>query len=190
MRQRQMILWYFGAMAALGAGLSAAGEVESGAQAVSLTVSEHADHAVALEAACLIPRSTPAVWRALSDYDHLAEFIPFLTESRIIRVTPEGKMLRQRGKATLLVFHRRFDVTFLVTEAAPREIHFEAVAGDFRRFTGSWHLEARPGGTFVRHEVEIQPKFYMPVWLMRVVERYVMLKSMHAVIARCLAAPT
>ncbi len=189
MRLRRMIVWCLGAMAALSAGANTAGGVELGAQAVSLAVSEHTDHAVALEAACLIPRSTPAVWHVLSDYDHLAEFIPFLTESRVIRHEPGVTILRQKGRATLLVFHRRFEVTFRVTETDASHIRFEAIEGDFQRFTGSWHLEARPGGTFVRHEVELRPKFYMPVWVMRVVERYVMLKSMHAVIARCLAAP-
>jgi len=165
-----------------------AARVELGAQAVSLTVSEHPGRVVALHAECLIPRSKPAVWRVLSDYDHLAEFVPFLTESRVIRHEPGVKILRQKGRATLLIFHRHFEVTFRVTETDASHIRFEAIEGDFQRFIGSWHLEERSGGTFVRHEVELQPKFYMPIWVMRVVERYVMLKSMDAVIARCLAA--
>ena len=165
-----------------------AARAELGAQAVSLTVSEHPGRAVTLHAECLIPRSKPAVWRVLSDYDRPAEFVPFLTESRIIREEPGVKILRQKGRATLRIFHRHFEVTFRVTETDASRIRFKAIEGDFQRFIGSWHLEERSGGTFVRHEVELQPKFYRPTWIMCMVERYVMLKSMDAVIARYLAA--
>ena len=68
------------------------------------------------------------------------------------------------------------------------DIHFTAIEGDFQRFAGSWRLQAQAGVTRVTHTVEIQPAFFAPHWLIRLLERRVMLDSIAGVIRRCQAA--
>jgi len=117
--------------------------IEVGSHPVSVTLEEQGA-TVIIAAECLIPREPQAVWRILSDYDHLQEFVPFLTSSRVIGREADALILRQEGRAGLLGFQRRFTVTFRVQERPPSDIRFDSVAGDFTRFSGRWHLERRP----------------------------------------------
>ena len=164
----------------------ASAAVESGVYPVSVTFSETGEGAVAIKAECAIPRPAESVWRVISDYDHLAEFVPSLTESRIVRREGAIQILHQRGRARFLFFRRAFSVTFRVEETPPREIRFEAFEGDFKQFKGSWRLEAHPEGTLVRHEVVLEPAFFVPRWILRAMERHILLTSMRAIIRRCM----
>ena len=69
------------------------------------------------------------------------------------------------------------------------EIRFEAVEGDFNRFSGRWRLDPASGGIHIRYEAEIQPRFFVPAWILRITERYMLLSSLKAVIGRCLKSP-
>jgi ribosome-associated toxin RatA of RatAB toxin-antitoxin module len=137
-------------------------------------------------AECVIPRPQAEVWKVLTDYDHLVEMVPFLTESRVIGEEDGATLLAQAGRGGLWVFQRRFTVVFRIEETPTSHITFQAVRGDFRRFEGFWHLERRPEGTFVSHQVEVVPAFYVPRWAMRVVARHLMSRSLEGVIRRCL----
>ena len=109
-------------------------------------------------------------------------------QRRVIGQEGGAILLRQDGAVNLLILSRRFTVTFRVTEQPMRDIVFDAIAGDFTRFRGRWHLEPHPDGTLVEHEVEVEPSFFAPRWALRWLERQVMLASLKAVMARCLQA--
>jgi len=191
------VVWWCAISAGLGASSSLAGVrsampyveavsiVEIGGHRVSFTLRDGAGRAVHIEARCLIQASQEHVWRVLTDYEHLDAFVPFVTKSHMIERVKDRVTLRQEGRASLFVFHRPFMVTFQVREQPMQEIDFQAVAGDFRRFEGEWRLTARPDGTLVDHQVEVEPAFFTPRWVMRILERRIMLKSIEAVIHRC-----
>lgn len=161
--------------------------VEVGAHQVAVAFSNGPGRAIRVEAECLMPVPQERVWRVLADYDHLAEFVPFLTESRTIGFERGARLLRQAGRVGVWGFARRFLVVFRVTEDPMREITFDAIAGDFRQFRGHWHLEPRARGTVVRYTVDLEPAFFVPRWLLRTLERHLMLMSFRAIIQRCLA---
>ena len=142
--------------------------------------------AVHAAAHCLIPAPLPVVWRVLTDYDRLSEFVPFLTESRLVRVVDGAKIVHQNGRGGLWIFRRRFTVTFRIEEHPTTSLTFKAIEGDFRQFEGFWRLEARPEGTLVSHQVDIEPAFYLPKWATRVLAKHLMLKSFEGVVRRCL----
>ncbi|MBI3009800.1 MAG: SRPBCC family protein [Candidatus Omnitrophica bacterium] len=156
-------------------------------QTIPVTLRETIGYLSGLEVVCIIPRAPLAVWRVLSDYDHLEEVVPFVTESRLVQQDKDTKILYQQGRGGLGIFSRRFSVTFRVRELPLREITFEAFEGDFKQFTGFWRLENHAKGTRVSHRVEIEPAFYMPRWMMRIVVKHMLLHSIEAVIQRCLA---
>ena len=164
----------------------AAGSVIVGSRAIPVTIRTDMGRRSVVEAACVIPAPQDAVWRVLTDYDHLADIVPFLTESRVTGETGGAKVLQQAGRGRLWIFHRSFAVTFGVEEQPESFIAFRALAGDFRTFDGFWRVEPTAEGTRVRHQVVIEPKFYLPRWAMRVVARYLMRASLEGVIRRCL----
>jgi len=158
-------------------------------QTIPVTLRETIGHPSGVEVTCIIPRAPSAVWRVLSDYDHLEDVVPFVTESRLIRQEGDTKILHQEGRGGLGIFSRRFSVTFRVHETPLREITFEAFEGDFKQFTGFWRLEGHAEGTLVRHRVDIEPAFYLPQWVMRLVAKHMLMRGIEAVIQRCLRAP-
>ena len=193
-RERSTAWWGIALAACTRLSVAAAAEgrpqpvvVEVGAQEVSVVLSEGEGRVVAVEAECIIPRPRQKIWDVLSDYDRLEEFIPFITESRVMRREPDAIILQQKGRAGMLGLNRYFTVTFRVQESPMRWIEFESFAGDFKRFKGRWDLEERSSGTCVRHEVQLEPAFFMPKWVMRLIARHILLRSLEAVIHRCLS---
>lgn len=159
--------------------------VEIGGHQVSFTLRNGAGRAVHIDARCLIQVPQERAWHVLTDYEHLDAFVPFVTKSHVMERVKNRVTLRQEGQASLFVFHRPFMVTFQIREQPMQNIQFHAIAGDFRRFDGEWRLMARSDGTLVDHQVEVEPAFFTPRWVMRLLERRIMLKSIEAVIHRC-----
>lgn len=158
-------------------------------QTIPVTLREAPGRPSGVEVICVIPQAPSRVWDVLSDYDHLEEIVPFVTESRLIRQDGDDKILHQEGRGGLGIFHRRFSVTFRVHETPLREITFEAFEGDFKHFEGFWRIEDHAGGTQVHHQVDIEPAFYMPQWVMRIVVKHMLMHGIEAVIQRCLRFP-
>jgi len=162
-------------------------QVES--QTIRVTLRETIGHPSGVEVTCVVPQTPSRVWDVLSDYDHLEEIVPFVTESRLIRQDGDTKILYQEGRGGLGIFRRRFSVTFRVHETPLREITFEAFEGDFKHFTGFWRIEGCAEGTQVHHRVDIEPTFYMPRWVIRMVVKHMLMDGIEAVIQRCLRLP-
>ncbi len=163
--------------------------IQAGSLTIPVTLRETVGHPSGVEVTCVIPQTLPKVWEALSDYDHLEEVVPFVTESRLIRQDGNAKILYQEGRGGLGIFSRRFTVTFRVHETPLRAIAFEAFEGDFKHFAGFWQLEGQGAGTLVHHRVSIEPAFYMPRWVMRMVVKHMLMHGIEAVVQRCLRVP-
>jgi carbon monoxide dehydrogenase subunit G len=101
-------------------------------------------------------------WDVLSDYDHLAEFVPGMTSSRLVSAPGEALLLEQKGEARFLFFSQNIEVVLRVSEVAHREIEFDAVGGNMQRMRGAWRLNGPDGSVTVSYDAEIEPAFWMP----------------------------
>lgn len=109
-----------------------------------------------------------ALWPVLTDYDHLADFVPNLALSRRLPSEPQRILVEQIG--TQCFFGLRFSARAVLemTEAYPEAVHFEMLEGDFAEFIGSWHLLPRQdgqAGTRLAYTVQITVPRTMPVCL-------------------------
>jgi ribosome-associated toxin RatA of RatAB toxin-antitoxin module len=109
-----------------------------------------------------------ALWPVLTDYDHLADFVPNLALSRRLPSEPQRLLVEQIG--TQCFFGLRFSARAVLemTEAYPEAVHFEMLEGDFAEFIGSWHLLPRQDGqtgTRLAYTVQITIPLTMPVRL-------------------------
>lgn len=116
-----------------------------------------------------IPRSVEQVWNILTDYEHLADFIPNLTESRLLPSENGTIRLEQIGAQCWLNLKFCARVVLQMEETFPQAIAFAMVEGDFKEFHGAWQLETeeREGqaGTLLHYSVEILPRRTMPIGL-------------------------
>lgn len=69
---------------------------------VDLSVTNMGNNTRRVEAKIAIQAPLEAVWRVLTDYNHLADHIPGLAESRVLELRPNGARLLQVSYATPL----------------------------------------------------------------------------------------
>ncbi|MGH8619170.1 MAG: SRPBCC family protein [Burkholderiales bacterium] len=102
------------------------------------------------------------VWAVLTDYDHLAEFVPDLEASRVVSAAGEPLRVAQRGRAGFAFVHFDIDVV-LAVEATPMEsLRFQEAGGSLRRMQGEWRLVPAPAGVSVHYSAQIEPGFWVP----------------------------
>jgi ribosome-associated toxin RatA of RatAB toxin-antitoxin module len=116
-----------------------------------------------------IPYEIERVWQILTDYEHLADFIPNLAKSRCITHPTGGIRLEQLGTQSFLKLKFCARVVLDMVEHFPHRLDFQMVEGDFKAFSGSWLLQALDGGdrksTQLSYVVQVLPPRTMPVAL-------------------------
>ncbi|MBD2678403.1 MULTISPECIES: SRPBCC family protein [Nostoc] len=114
-----------------------------------------------------IPQPVEQIWKVLTDYEALADFIPNLAKSRLIEHPDGGIRLEQVGSQRFLNFNFCARVVLDLEEYFPKEINFRMVEGDFKGFSGSWSLEPYSLdeyiGTNLCYTIQVWPKLTMPV---------------------------
>jgi carbon monoxide dehydrogenase subunit G len=110
------------------------------------------------------------IWRVLTDYDHLSDFIPGLRMSRTLATAPK-RLLVQEGIVRWWIFQRKVRLVFEVEEVPPHTIRFAAVDGDFLEHRGTWRVEPRDGQARIEYEATMRPNFVLPPvvggWLLK-----------------------
>ena len=101
-------------------------------------------------------------WNVLTDYDHLAQFIPNMKSSRIIERGSSGPLIEQKGVARLLLFDFPLEVKLVVTEFPPYRILSRGAGGSFKTFRGEYNLSIVEGRTRLRYVCEMVPDFFFP----------------------------
>lgn len=114
-----------------------------------------------------IPQPIEQVWQVITDYEHLAEFVPNLTTSKILS-NAEGRIrLEQIGTECFLRFKFCARVVLDMTERFPYEVGFSMQEGDFRQFEGAWKLKPTQDneGTQLCYDLSVKPPRAMPATL-------------------------
>jgi len=142
--------------------------VDTGAEpSVDIQIEKIAERQRQITARIQIPQPIEQIWKILTDYEALVDFIPNLAKSRLLEHPNGGIRLEQVGSQRLLNFNFCARVVLDLEEYFPKEINFRMVEGDFKGFSGSWRLEPyRCGnlmGTNLCYTIHIWPKLTMPV---------------------------
>lgn len=105
-----------------------------------------------------------AVWRILTDYNHLADYLPNLTSTRVVSRNGDRAIVEQLGTARFLFFSRTIRLLVQVNERAPDRIDIGLIEGDMKVYRASWELSPLAGatGTRVVYTATIVPKFDVP----------------------------
>lgn len=110
-------------------------------------------------------------WQVLTDYDHLARFIPGLRASRTVERHRNGAVVEQKGEARLLFFAIPIEVKLAVEEFPYFRITSRAVAGNFRDMRNAYYLDISEGRVRLRYSGRMTPDFSVPpligTWILR-----------------------
>ncbi len=136
---------------------------------VEVKIEKIAERKRQITAKIQIPQSVEHVWKVLTDYEALAEFIPNLAKSRRLAHPTGGIRLEQIGSQRVLNFNFCARVVLDLEECFQQAINFQMVEGDFKDYSGSWCLEpycvGEDVGTNLCYTINIWTKVIMPVTL-------------------------
>lgn len=102
-------------------------------------------------------------WQVLTDYDHLADFIPNLTSSRSIARNGRTSIVSQEGFGQFLFIKQQIHLLVRVEETPRSAIAVTMVKGNMHEYRADWALTAVDAGTTrIDYSATIAPMFYVP----------------------------
>jgi len=131
--------------------------------------------------------ATPeAVWRILTDYGRMAEFVPGLHSTRVLERSANQAIVEQHGVANFLFFQRKIRLLVQVREQPMSQIDVHLIDGDMAVYNCTWRLVPLPetGGTRIVYSGALAPKFYVPAMFGANLIRADVAAMMAAVLAR------
>ena len=152
---RLLLLWLFclaGVAAADGSPLLADDEVavdyRAGTYFASLSLRVAATPAVALE--------------VLTDFEHMAAFMPNLTSSRLVSRSANVYWVVQHGKADFGPFSFPFESERRIELMADGRILAQALSGSTKSMRSELRYQAAGGGTRIDYKLEVEPDRWLP----------------------------
>jgi len=130
-----------------------------------------------------IAAAQESVWSLLTDYDHHAGFLPYMTKSRIVARDGESQWVEQEGTIRILFWSFTMHVKQRVWGDEPRHMHFMAVAGDFDELQGDFRLSVPTAlslQTLLACEFTVKPKRPVPDWAVRMAAKHYLKKMIRA----------
>lgn len=148
-----VLLLAYSAVAGAAEGLVVNTESRGSAVAIDVRVTVQAPHAV--------------IWSTLTDYGHLAEFVPGMQSSKITERRGATAIVEQRGEAGFLIFSYGIDVVVASTEYYPDTIEVRVLKGNLRRLDGRYQVERgeKEGTWTVSWAGLIEPSVMLPQFL-------------------------
>ena len=117
----------------------------------------------------LIQAHIESVWAVLTDYNHHAEILPYLSKSIVLSSAP--LTVQQIGKIRVLFWTFTMHATQQIQEAPPVGMRFQAIAGDFKRLEGAWTLTMAGSTTRLTCDFLVEPIRKVPAWAVRMAAR-------------------
>lgn len=122
-------------------------------------------------ATIIIPQPVEQVWRVITDYERLADFVPNLSSSKLLPSSAGRIRLEQIGSQCFLRLKFCARVVLEMTENFPYELEFAMEEGDFKQFEGVWKLQPIANGqgnqqsTQLSYSLSVKPPRAMPATL-------------------------
>jgi ribosome-associated toxin RatA of RatAB toxin-antitoxin module len=150
------------AATAVVASLTAGGVDAAEASApVTVEVEHNGDNYVAT-VVMIAPADRSIAWDVLSDFDHMTEFLPNLTSSRVLQRDGDRLLVQQSGRMEFGAVRMPWQSDREVQLTPQTVIHSRQLRGNMQRVESVARFSDVPGGTRVDYRVEMVPKLWMP----------------------------
>jgi ribosome-associated toxin RatA of RatAB toxin-antitoxin module len=104
------------------------------------------------------------VWKILTDYERMPDFVPDLKSARILSRTGPQAVIEQKGVASFLFISRDIHLVVQATETPMASIDIGLVSGDMKVYQCRWEVTPVPetGRTRITYTGKLVPRFYVP----------------------------
>jgi ribosome-associated toxin RatA of RatAB toxin-antitoxin module len=148
-------------------------EIETNGQGDYITVTASAEMLV----------DSRTVWAVITDYNHLAEFIPYMLTSRVVQRDADRLLVEQTGEFNFLFFRQAVQAQLAVVESPQRRVMARAVSGNLREMEGRYTLEILPAGTVrLSYSGRMVPDFAVPPVIGKIVVRNMLANQFTAMV--------
>lgn len=105
----------------------------------------------------LTPAPPPIIMAVLTDFDHMAEFMPGLNSSRIVVRNGDQYQVAQQGKISFGPFSMPFESLRQIEVFDGKRIVSKSLAGSTRRMQSIMQVRALEHGSQIDYRIEIEP---------------------------------
>jgi ribosome-associated toxin RatA of RatAB toxin-antitoxin module len=103
--------------------------------------------AVEVTAHAVVRAPAELIWKTLTDYDHLAQFVPGIVSSRVLSHQGAQLVIEQAGGVRLWLFSYPIRVTVASYERPYQGIEVHLIQGNLRQLDGGYRIEPRSDGS-------------------------------------------
>jgi carbon monoxide dehydrogenase subunit G len=102
------------------------------------------------------------VWAVLTDYDHLAKFIPDMKSSRVVSRDGNKVRVEQNGQAGFFFYTEPINVTLEIHEEPPTRITARGIDGNVKGLETRYDLHLSEAGVKLDYVGRFVPGFSIP----------------------------
>ncbi|WP_229210625.1 SRPBCC family protein [Duganella sp. CF517] len=149
-------------------------------------VDAEARHMYEVDATATVAAPLPKVWRVLTGYERMSEFVPDLESCKVLSRNGNEVIIEQFGVARFLFMSKAIHLIVRATEQPMSSIEISLISGDMKHYESKWELVPMPetGGTRIVYSGKLLPNFYVPGILGSNMIRSDIEHMMSAVVAR------
>jgi len=149
-------------------------------------VDAEAQHLYEVDATATVAAPLPKVWRILTGYERMSEFVPDLESCKVLSRNGNEVIIEQFGVARFLFMSKAIHLIVRATEQPMSSIDISLISGDMKHYESKWELIPVPetGGTKIVYSGRLVPNFYVPGILGAKMIRNDIEHMMSAVVAR------
>jgi ribosome-associated toxin RatA of RatAB toxin-antitoxin module len=149
-------------------------------------VDQDGQHMYEVDATGTVAAPLPKVWRILTGYERMAEFVPDMESSKVLSRNGGEVIIEQFGVARFLFMAKTIHLIVRAVEQPMSSIEISLISGDMKHYEARWELVPAPetGGTKIIYHGKLMPNFYVPSLLGSKMVRGDIEKMMTAVLAR------
>lgn len=119
----------------------------------------YADGVYVLDAVMLAPVAQSVAWDVLTDFDHMAQWVPNVSDSKILQRDDTSVTIEQRGVAKYGAATFPYTTDRKLVLNPPNMIKSNQLRGSLRRVESTMLLEPEGKGTRLVYHLEIVPSF-------------------------------
>lgn len=117
----------------------------------------YADGAYVLNAVMFAPVSQAVAWDVLTDFDHMAQWVPNVAESKVVNREDASVTIEQHGVAKYGAASFPYTTERKMELTPPNTIKTSQIRGSLRRVESTLQLEPEGQGTRINYHLEIVP---------------------------------
>lgn len=121
-------------------------------------------HLYDVDAQGIVKAPLASVWRTLTHYEKMDEFVPDLASCRVLSRNGNEVIIEQVGTARFLFMAKAIRLVVRATENPMTSIDIALISGDMKHYESRWELFPIPetGGTRIVYSGKLIPNFYVP----------------------------